>query len=405
MTNQFFRDLVIKDVRVIPMVPGKAKVIESLSIYIHKGRIEAFGPFADMLTQARENDPLIIDGTGKTLLPGLIDAHVHVWDEAELAAYLAHGVTGIRNMSGLPFHLKLIDQINQKKILSPDLVSSSPILNSPGPNSQINHHLVETKEQAQKAVRDFHRQGYSLIKIYSNLNRQAYEGILQEAKKLGLSITGHTPEGVRAQGIPHSRDFMIPFRYSLEQDFKTIEHVESVVWHGLRDQLDIDQMNQLASDIVQSGTPVTTTLLAHANLVRVAQSNGEYLKRSGTETLNPLMKIFEADTYQFWSSQKRLARELPRADFYLKATKLLHEADVTLVAGSDAGIFTNIPGTALIEELKLLVQAGLSPYEAIKSATFHAANASGFKNCGQVVAGYHANLILINGNPLEDITS
>jgi cytosine/adenosine deaminase-related metal-dependent hydrolase len=132
---------------------------------------------------------------GRTLLPGLIDAHVHLWDEAELAAYLAHGVTSIRNMSGLPFHLAVARDIDAGDLLGPDLVTTGPILNSPGPNQQDNHVLVTSAEEARAAVRRQHAQGYRTVKVYSNLYREAYEAILEESRRLGMALTGHTPEG------------------------------------------------------------------------------------------------------------------------------------------------------------------------------------------------------------------
>ena len=180
--------------------------------------------------------------------------------------------------------------------------------------------------------------------------------------------------------------------------------MESIVWHGLRDDLDEDKMRALAEKIAASGDVVTPTLIAHDNLMRVAQSKGAYLKRPGAETVNPLLKMFERGSYDYWSSADVAGYGLPHRAFHLKAAKLLHEAGVPLVAGTDAGIFINIPGSSLTRELELLVEAGLTPHEALQTATVNAGNVLGFEKTGRVAPGFRANLILVDGDPLSDVS-
>ncbi len=103
---------------------------------------------------------LVVDGRGQTLMPGLIDAHVHLNDETELAAYLAHGVTGLRNMSGYPFHLRLIERIAQQQLIAPDLITTGAIINSSGPNELVLQTTVTTADEARAVVRKQHRAGY-----------------------------------------------------------------------------------------------------------------------------------------------------------------------------------------------------------------------------------------------------
>ena len=119
----------IDHARLIPMVAGVDRIQEDHSVLMIDGVIDRVGPTATFAIppDVSETDVLVIDAAGRTLLPGLIDAHVHVWDEAELAAYLAHGVTSVRNMSGLPFHLSLIDRIEEERILGPDISTTARI--------------------------------------------------------------------------------------------------------------------------------------------------------------------------------------------------------------------------------------------------------------------------------------
>src|SRR5690606_3817657 len=144
----------------------------------------------------------VVDGDGRILIPGLIDAHIHLNDEAELAGYLAHGVTGVRNMSGYPFHLRLSERIASGKLLGPDFITTGPILNSPGPNENVLQQTVTSGDEARAAVRAQHDAGYRALKIYSNLTTEAFEAIIEEANRLDMSVAGHSPEGVRTRGVP-----------------------------------------------------------------------------------------------------------------------------------------------------------------------------------------------------------
>jgi imidazolonepropionase-like amidohydrolase len=136
----------------------------------------------------------------------------------------------------------------------------------------------------------------------------------------------------------------------------------------------------------------------------VASSKGAYLDRPGTDTLNPFLLYMDRGTREFWSGQDPAEREVPRAAFYREATGQLHRAGVPLLAGSDAGIFTNIPGSALTRELELLVAAGLTPHEALTAATRTNADRLGFARSGRIDLGYRANLVLVEGDPLTDVS-
>lgn len=394
--------VLIQNVHLISMAPNAPEIEEKQAVLVVEGQISAIGPVESIAPPA---DALVVDGQGRYLLPGLIDAHVHVWDEAELAGYLVHGVTGVRNMSGFPFHVPLGERIASGKLLGPDFQTTGPILNSHGPNENALHQIVETAEESRAAVKAQYKAGYRALKVYANLKREPYEAILAEAHGLGMRVTGHTPEGVREPGMPDDKAFDIPFEQSLGRGLTTIEHVESIVWHGLRDRLDEDQMRQLAAKIAQSGDAVTPTLIAHDNLVRVAASKGAYLKRPGVETINPALRFFDKGNYAHWSVQDPAWREGPRTEFYQKATKILHDAGVPLVAGTDAGIFTNIPGSSMTREMELFVKAGLTPYEALGAATRVAADVLGFEKTGIIATGYRANMILLDDNPLENISA
>lgn len=392
--------ILFRNIRVIPMSTQDPVVLENVSVLVRGGRIIAIRPDQEISVP---EDVLIIDGRGRTMLPGLIDMHVHVWDEAELAAYLSYGVTTVRNASGMPFHLDFQKQIESGKLIGPRLFTTGPILNSPGPNAQINHQMVKTADQAREAVRAQYRQGYRRLKVYSNLTREAYEAILDEAANLGMTVMGHSPEGIREHGVPHEKPFNISFRELLDDGFVTFEHMESIVWHALADDLDEEKARALAKEIAKAGVPISPTLISHRNLLNVAASGGQFLERPGVETLNPFISEIEQPNFEFWAAQPSDVRRDFDA-FYARAVKIFHEEGVILVAGTDSGIFTNIPGASLIDELGFLVEAGLSPYEALTTATRNAAQVLGDQNeFGQIRKGFIADLIIVDDDPLQSI--
>lgn len=390
----------IEGVRAIdPSQPGVPPA-EGAVVVIESGTIIYAGPAA---AAPASGSARVVDGDGLSVLPGLVDMHVHIWDAASLGAYLAAGVTMVRNMSGMPFHLDLSDRIERGDIEGPHLLTTGPILNSPGPNQQINHQLVETAEEAKAAVAAQQAMGYERIKVYSNLTREAYEALRDEAAARFMRVSGHSPEGPRADGIPQERGFAIGFDEILDDGFETIEHVETVAWHGLRNRHDPVAARALARRLAEAGAVVTPTLVAHRNLVRVAESDGAYASRPGTDKLNPVTQRTEAANIAAWAARDP-AGEAAAARFYMEFTRMLDEEGVLLVAGSDAGIFTNIPGASLHDELDLLAESGLKPMQIIAMATHNAAKALGREGeSGCLASGCTADLVLYACNPLDDI--
>lgn len=392
--------ILINNVQLISMRPGATAIEKGRAILVVGDRIAAIGAANELTAPAGVT---VIDGLGYTIIPGLIDAHIHLSDEAELAAYLAHGVTGLRNMSGYPFHLPLAKRIAKGELLAPDFITTGPMLNSRGPNQTLIQQTVTTDAEARAAVQAQYRAGYRILKVYSNLSREAFKAITDEANLLGMRLTGHSPEGERLKGIPHQRPFDIAWQETLGRGFSSLEHIETIVWHGLRDNPTESGMRELAAKLAASGEAVTPTLLAHKRLVLIAQSRGAYLQQPGTNTINPLVRLMGNDAVKYWSKVDRAVYEGPRAEFYKTATRLLYEAGVPLIVGTDSGGFAIVPGASLTRELELLVEAGLSPYDALAAATRVSAQVLGFEQTGVIATGYRANLVLLADNPLDGI--
>lgn len=392
--------VLFSNIRVISMVDENLPSQSAQDVLIIGDRITEIGAAGEIKTP---EGVLVIDGEGYTLMPGLIDAHIHLNDELEFAAYLAHGVTGVRNMSGYPFHLRLTERMIKRQLLAPDFITTGPILNSRGPNELILQTTVDTADEARSAVREQHIAGYRHIKLYSNLTPEAFMAILEEATLLGMTISGHSPEGKRTAGIPREKPFEISWEASLGKGLTTLEHIETIVWHGLRDDLTPEKMAVLAKTLAQSGEAVTPTLIAHKRLVLIAQSKGAYLSRPGSDMINPLVTWFSKGALEYWSQMDPSVYEAPHAEFFLKATGMLHQAGVPLLTGTDSGSFGIIPGESVARELELLVAAGLSPFDALTSVTRRNAEILGFEKTGMILPGYRANLVLLAKDPLTDV--
>lgn len=393
------RSLLVDNVRLVGFSDPRPAIQKGVSLLIRDGRIAAVMPAGEAAPADTR-----VDGSGLTVIPGLTDMHIHLWDQAELGAYLGSGITTIRNMSGMPFHLRLAQRIDAGELSGPRLLTSGPILNSNGPNEQVNHQIVNDETAARKAVAQQHESGFRRLKVYSNLSREAYEAILDEASHRKMLITGHTPEGIRSEGVPRDRPFAITFEEILDDGFESIEHVETIVWHGLRNRRDEEAARVLAQRISDAQVAVTPTLIAYHNLLRVAQTRGEAVHRAGTEWLNPLEQATEQENFTFWANQP--TAELERnAAFFSHFTKLLQKEGVLLITGTDSGIFSNPPGYSLYEELGLLVEAGLTPYDALQAATWNPALVLGETDVrGCVKAGCVADLVLYACDPLAEIS-
>ncbi|QKG72332.1 amidohydrolase family protein [Erythrobacter mangrovi] len=390
--------LLIEGVTTVDFRGERPDVRSGVSVLVQGGRIARIVDHASEI----DDDVTVVDGTGLTMIPGLYDMHAHVWDQTELAAQLMHGVTTVRNLSGMPFHLRLSQQVEQGEVCGARLLTSGPILNSAGPDAQIYHQIVSTAEEARAAVRQQYQVGYRRIKVYSNLAPDAFAAASDEAAGLGMAITGHTPEGKRTFDTNGHISFELDFEKVMQVPFETVEHVESLAWHGLHGEIDPAGARSIARQLAEKGQTVTPTLIAHQNLVEVAQSGGAYAYRAGIGTMSPLARLVAGQSIARWS-QEDPRRERERAEFYQAFTRMLDEEGVQIVAGSDSGIFVNVPGLSLIEEVELLAEALQSPFKAIKAATATPASVLGLAGrSGCVAASCAADLVLYRCNPLQD---
>lgn len=385
-------NVAITNVHVIPM--NRDTILRNQTVMVRNGRIASITAAATTQVPAGTRR---IDGGGRSwLIPGLADMHVHMFDRGELLMYLANGITTVLNLHGIPRHLAWRDSIQKQQLLGPRIFSSGPILDGHPPTRATNT-VLQSREDAERAVAEQKAAGFDLIKIYDNVPRDLYEVLARASRNAGLPMVGHVPTPVGLAGLLEVRGQ------------SGIEHVEELLpfFRGGSDTTGLDQAARALADRGVWVTPTMTVFLS-----AVEQANDWSAVRA-----QPSMRFMSEATAETWgwepTGQGRNGNPRARegfgravAFFEQQMIPALHRAGVPLLAGSDAPIPAIIPGYSLINELKSFVRSGLSPYEALVTATSNPArffNQSG--QFGTVEVGANADLVLLSADPLRDISN
>ncbi len=379
---------IIQNVNVIPMTQDT--VLANQTVYIKDGLIASIGGHF-----AIDNIP-IIDGKNGYLMPGLVDMHVHVWDKQELGLYLANGITTIRNVWGMPMHLRMKKEISSDEIFSPLFFTTGPKLTGPDYKGSDNLQL-SSKEEAVQKVKSYKARGYDFIKTYNGLPKEIFDAVIEEAKVSEMDIVSHPSQKV-------------PYSYHFNPQIITIEHAEDIIQQPLDYQLDTLKLNQVVDEFSQSTeTSFCPTLIVYYNIYNLI-INDDILTSKEMDYMNPLIKLFDSKgQFDRWENAKKNdpsieTKILAQHKFHLLTIKKLHDSGVNIVCGTDAGIGITVPGLSIHQELYFYSQAGLSNYEVLKTATINPSKThSAMSAIGSIEKDKIANLILLKNNPLEDL--
>jgi imidazolonepropionase-like amidohydrolase len=372
----------ITHVNILPMT--REEVLRDQSVLVEEGKIVAVGPAQEVRVLPGEK---IIDGTGKYLLPGLTDMHFHnLTSSSHYLLNLAEGVTTLRDMDGFAWTLRVRERVSRSELLAPNLYVAGTILNYYPMDWYAR--VVKTEDQARAAVREQKQQGYDFIKVHNNMPMALYRAILEEAEKLGIDVVGH---------VPH--DVLVAQAVSLGQ--RTLEHLKGFY-------LDTT-LTESSEDYVNAVNGATVWICPTFYVAARASLRGEEARRV-------LADKSEAG-YISWLERRRwsdianlppsLAQQniLPMSERIFRKLLPVHPH---VLAGTDTGggyEFT-VPGFALHHELEYLVQAGLSPYEALRAATVEPALAMRRETeFGTVEVGKRADLLLVRANPLDSVAN
>jgi imidazolonepropionase-like amidohydrolase len=365
-------------------------VLEDQTVVVEADRIAQVGSADSVKLPA---DARVVDGNGKYLIPGLVDAHVHLQSQTEFALYLANGVTAVFNLDGRPAHLLWRKQIADGDVIGPTIFTTGPIF-----------HQKRTSEEDIKLVDEQAAAGYDGVKIYNEVSKEEYPALIAEAKKKNMLLMGHVARG--------------PGYAMTLQSGQSIAHLEEIVYTNFNPQGD-DDFDHLVFDkskippVVREAKDakiyVTATLDNFAKIVEQATDLDTFLKNPELRYVAPwTLEVFQPanDRYKnrFGPEKYQVLRNLLAIQREL--LKALSDGGVPLMTGTDATETGPIAGFGEQHELQEFVKDGLTPYQALECATIHPANylrqASEF---GTIAAGKRADMVLLAANPLTDIAN
>lgn len=421
--------LVLTHVTIVDTSGGPAQTDQS--VVISGGRISSIGPSSKLLPPKTAR---IVDARGKFLIPGLWDMHVHIaginadpaWSKnVILPELIAYGITGVRDMGGdLDALLEWRREIEAGTLTGPHIVAAGPML-VPRGKRNAEQYPVANAEEARAAVRELKQRGADFIKIIGMPSREAFFALVDEAKKRGMSFVGHVPAVVTAAEASdagmRSIEHIVYSGIALDCSSREKEEREAIMQARAKrdakasaqalldaiDNFDAEKAAELWVRFKRNGTWVVPTLAsisvqAPSNLTPEQQAqnpNLEFVPVALRKEWDPRSKENQApdEDQKWWSRQFANDQRL---------TTQMHRAGVTMLAGSDSLDRFVFPGSSLHDELKLLQSNGFTPLEALQSATRDAARFLGReKDFGTVAAGAHADLVLLDANPLEDISN
>ena len=393
--------LVVAPVNVISMSTGE--VAENQSLMMDDGVIIRIGLWT---AATRTENTTIIDGQGGWVIPGLAEMHAHIPSKNRgeqyardiLTLFLANGVSTVRGMLGEPWHLELRELLEEQSWPGPRLITSGP---------SFNGNSVSSPAQAARRVRDQAAAGYDFLKLHPGLEPDEFAAIAATAREVGVSFAGHV-------------SFAVGLDAALGERQATIDHLDGYaqamvpagsemagvapLWFGLNLALAMDL--QMAPELAQAtalagvwSVPTQSLFETTAGMITI----DELMARPGMKYLSPALRSSWKRSVE--NIRERYTREQRNA--FLTARRALirelQHAGAGLLLGSDAPQIMNVPGFSVHQELAYMVAAGLTPLQALQSGTVNVARFLGHPDRGEVAAGYAADFILLESNPLDNI--
>jgi hypothetical protein len=422
--------IVITHVTVIDAT-GEAPKVDS-TVIVEGKRISAVGPSGGAPIPRNAK---VIDGSGKFLIPGLADMHIHLTGAGEptgsrefiIPLLIANGITTVRDMGGKVEYLKqLRTEIDSGKLVGPQIFFTGPYLDGNPPSFQPSI-VVQNAAEAIAAVQKLKSEGVDFIKVQSRLQPEAYYAIAGESKKEGIRFIGHVPDAITAASASDAGQASIEHLTGVLLGCSTREeelrqrrlaptlHGESKEhalardrqWtKDLLDSYSSERAGSLAQKFAANRTWQVPTfpLLAHLAYVvpetdRQGDSRLKYIPTEVRKTWNETRSGLwdsrtEVDFAQRWQLMKRS----------MEAAKAMSDAGVEFMGGTDAAAPNVFPGFSLHEDLEFMVAAGLTPQQALQAATTNPAEFLDRKSeQGTIAVGKRADVVLLDANPLDDI--
>jgi imidazolonepropionase-like amidohydrolase len=347
----------------------------------------------------------IVDGTNKTLVPGLWDMHAHYFKEEGLF-YLAGGVTHVRDMGNSNDLSRIKEEIANNEVLGPAISYLSGFIDQAGPYEGPTGAIVHRLDEAIQAVDTYARRGYQQIKLYSSIDPKWVAPIAQETHRLGLRLCGHIPSFMTAQQaieagydeVTHMNMVMLNFLGADTIDTRSRGRFTKV---GERAK-DIDLESKAVKGFVQlmkeKHISFDPTMHVFAMMFTVFSGDTD----AAIKPVIPWMPPDKRQNVVATSSMAPLTQKSAYTASYkkmLQMLKKLYDNGILIVAGTDGG-----EAFALENELELYVQAGIPPLNALQCATYNAANDCGLTSGYGIQPNVDADFILLDGNPGANIS-
>lgn len=382
--------LYIDNVNILDVHAGR--ILQDRQLKILDGKISAVNPAKTPIAEA---EYVLHDGKGHFVTPGLIDMHVHAYDPAAFVIALSHGVTHMRLLNGVREHIIWRRELAEGSRIGSTITVSSPIVS--GFENAYMHYSAQTPADAIAAVIKAKQQGYDLIKAYGNLTSPVLTALLSEAKKQNIPVAKHGPHPVDGMD------------WNDLAGLQSLEHVEDIYQGPLNYSQDQQKLDETLVKLKALNVPITPTLNIFWQLTQISEQKQAYIDALPESYISPIIAL-EAKHNQVkrWlnSSEGMVEHNKKTTAFLQEITRQLHQAEITLLVGSDSGVLLSPHGLATHTEMALMQQAGLSAIAVLRAATISAAKALGRESqVGQVAIGYAADLILSEQNPLENLAA
>lgn len=399
------RRLAIVHAEVVSM--EREEVLADRTLVIDSGMIVAVERSADVATDGMQ----VIDAAHSHVMPGLADMHVHLHEVADALLFLATGVTSVRNMWGHPSHLAFAARVERGELPGPHLVSAGPIVDGAGSQGTPIWPGSVTLTEPVRAPGLVERQvdrGYQQIKAYSLLEPRNLVALGRAARSLGVRMVGHCPQSVT-------------FEFAMDAGMSCFEHLTAIANGHLRDgatvagglppaeQIDLTAIRRLAARMAAGDVWNCPTLVLWHQLFQSREQAAR----------DPLLGYQSRARVRSWAPDNdfRLRPMAPVWDRVVEAGQrhnevlrqivgILHEEGAPLLVGTDTPNPFVTQGFSVRQELRLLRESGLSPYQALRCATAAAASFLGEAHLWGTLAPRHrADLLFLGANPLDDLAA